>query len=121
MSVANQQASGQMRGVASWSVIAGGAIVLVLITAALTWFAYGALAPRTSGGSLTAAAPATIGDPSLVEFRQGEQGASAPVGGFAPSVGMVEFRRGEQGASVSIGGFTPSAGLVEFREGERTH
>jgi hypothetical protein len=125
MSVANQQASTQMRGTApTWTTIAGGAIVLVLLTAALTWFASGAIAPRTGvdAAASTSGAVSGIANPALVEFRQGEQGASAPtVDLIAPNPALVEFRQGEQGASAPTGGFTPDAGLVEFRHGEQSH
>ena len=52
MSVANQQASTQMRGVATWPAIASGAIALILITSALTWFAYDAIAPKADGTTM---------------------------------------------------------------------
>jgi hypothetical protein len=126
MSVANQQSTSQMRGVApSGTVITGGAIVLILITAAVSWLAYGAIAPRDSVAPVAAAgaagAAASVANPALVEFRQGEQTASASVGGFIPAAGLVEFRQGERGASLVAGNFAPAAGLVEFRHGEQTH
>ena len=141
MSVVNQQASTQMRGIApSWTVIAGGAIVLVLTTAAVTWLAYGAIAPKADVAGSAATGASSITSPALVEFRHGEQ---APVlGGFVPSAGLVEFRKGEQAASASsrsletnpalvefrqgeqggsaaVSGFTPAAGLIDFRHGEQ--
>jgi len=123
MSVANQPASGQMRGAAlSWTVVAGGAIVLVLITATLTWIAYGAIAPRTGALDASSDAMSGIGTPGLVEFRQGEHGASAEsIDLVAPNPALVEFRQGEQGAGTTAGGFTPKPGLVEFRHGEQAH
>ena len=120
MSAANQQATDRMSGVGpTWSIVAGGAIALVVLTAAMTWIAYGALAPRA--GVTTAAATAatsSIADPALVEFRQGEQRASSS-GGFVPALGLVQFRQGEQGAP--IGAFIPSAGLIDFRHGEQAN
>ena len=122
MSVANQQASTQMRGVSTWTAIASGAIALILITAALTWFAYDAVAPKAGGATMAeTGATSSIANPALVEFRQGEQGASAPVGGFLPAPGLVQFRQGEQGASVAVGAFTPTSGLVEFRHEEQSN
>jgi hypothetical protein len=122
MSVANQQASTEMRGAApTWTVITGGAIVLILLTAALTWFAYGAFAPRNSAAAAGGTgAASSIANPALVEFRQGEQGASSQaIDLVAPNPGLVEFRQGEQGGSAPVGGFTPGTGLVEFRHGEQ--
>ena len=122
MSVANQQASTQMRGVVTWPAITTGAIALILITAALSWFAYDTITPKAGGVTVAATgATSSIANPALVEFRQGEQGASAPFSGFLPAPGLVQFRQGEQGASVSVGEFTPTSGLVEFRHGEQSN
>jgi hypothetical protein len=122
MNVANQQKSSaaMQHGSPTWAAMAVGAVLLVVLSAAITWITFATLAPQAgSSAELTAVGqgPTNTG---LVEFRRGERGFE-PVLVWTSNSALDEFRHGEQGGSAGAVNVNanPDPALVEFRRGER--
>jgi multisubunit Na+/H+ antiporter MnhB subunit len=122
MNVANQMKSATAirQGSRTWAAIAVGAVVLILLSAAITWMVFETIAPRFGSNGGTTAVDRGPSNAGLVEFRRGERGLESVVVSTSSS-GLVEFRRGERGGSAGAvtGDANPDPSLVEFRRGER--
>jgi hypothetical protein len=97
MSANQQDAASIQHSTPTWTMIAAGAALLILLTSTVSWILFGAVAPRLDIDAAVAAPASGLTDPGLVEFRRGERGGPAVISGDDPDPGLVEHRRGERG------------------------